>query len=83
MLTYTEVCWLATSVLTTSTCLLDWRLTCCFGVVAPQVYVVKSIYELGYHVLHTDADVTWWRDPMPWVDKVHFCDAFATTLHGP
>uniref|UniRef100_A0A7S0S184 Glycosyltransferase n=1 Tax=Chlamydomonas leiostraca TaxID=1034604 RepID=A0A7S0S184_9CHLO len=30
-----------------------------------KVQVVKMVYDLGFHVVHADSDVTWFRDPHP------------------
>ncbi|PNH11559.1 hypothetical protein TSOC_001648 [Tetrabaena socialis] len=38
------------------------------------VHVVQAVYELGVHVVHSDADVTWVADPLPY---------FLSHLGGP
>jgi len=35
-----------------------------------KVYVVKTIFDMGYHVMHSDADTTWFNDPLPWFKLV-------------
>ncbi|PNH08211.1 hypothetical protein TSOC_005297, partial [Tetrabaena socialis] len=39
-----------------------------------KVHVMKSVYELGVHVVHSDADVVWFNDPHPY---------FHARLEGP
>lgn len=39
-----------------------------------KVQITAAVYELGVHVIHSDADVTWFQDPMPY---------FAKFLDGP
>jgi len=34
-----------------------------------KVHLIKAVYELGFHVIHSDTDVTWFRDPMPYFSK--------------
>ncbi len=31
-----------------------------------KVHAVRSVYALGFNVIHSDADSTWWSDPLPW-----------------
>jgi hypothetical protein len=35
-----------------------------------KVYVMRAIYAMGFDVLHSDADSTWWNDPLPWFKQV-------------
>ncbi|MEW5310167.1 MAG: hypothetical protein WDW38_001990 [Sanguina aurantia] len=34
-----------------------------------KVHVVKAVYEMGFHILHSDTDVTWFHDPLSWFDQ--------------
>ncbi|KXZ42496.1 hypothetical protein GPECTOR_141g694 [Gonium pectorale] len=31
-----------------------------------KVHVIRTVYELGVHVVHSDADVVWFADPLPY-----------------
>lgn len=35
-----------------------------------KVFVVRAVYELGFNVIHADADVTWFRDPLDYFRRV-------------
>jgi hypothetical protein len=35
-----------------------------------QVHLTQRIYELGFHVLFSDADVSWMHDPLPYLKQV-------------
>lgn len=37
---------------------------------SPQVFVTRAVYELGFHIIHSDADSSWFRDPLEWFRKV-------------
>ncbi|GLI60714.1 hypothetical protein VaNZ11_002807 [Volvox africanus] len=39
-----------------------------------KVHVVRMVYELGFNIIHSDADVVWFRDPLPF---------FLSLLSGP
>jgi hypothetical protein len=39
-----------------------------------KVYIIAVVHELGFHVIHADTDVTWFRDPMEY---------FKNYLNGP
>ncbi|EFJ45068.1 hypothetical protein VOLCADRAFT_94533 [Volvox carteri f. nagariensis] len=39
-----------------------------------KVHIVKAVYEMGFHVIHSDADVVWFRDPLQF---------FLSQLTGP
>ncbi|GIM04886.1 hypothetical protein Vretimale_9381 [Volvox reticuliferus] len=39
-----------------------------------KVHVVRMAYELGFNIIHSDADVVWFRDPLPF---------FLSRLSGP
>ncbi|KXZ42495.1 hypothetical protein GPECTOR_141g693 [Gonium pectorale] len=32
-----------------------------------KVHVIRAVYELGVHVVHSDADVVWFADPLPYL----------------
>ncbi|GAX75130.1 hypothetical protein CEUSTIGMA_g2574.t1 [Chlamydomonas eustigma] len=34
-----------------------------------KVRITSAVYELGFHIIHSDADVTWFKDPMPFFSK--------------
>ncbi|GAX75129.1 hypothetical protein CEUSTIGMA_g2573.t1 [Chlamydomonas eustigma] len=34
-----------------------------------KVYVIAAVHELGFNVIHSDMDVTWFQDPMPFFSK--------------
>ncbi|KAG2491978.1 hypothetical protein HYH03_009709 [Edaphochlamys debaryana] len=31
-----------------------------------KVHIIKNVYEYGVHVIHSDSDVTWFNDPIPY-----------------
>ncbi|EFJ45138.1 hypothetical protein VOLCADRAFT_106094 [Volvox carteri f. nagariensis] len=31
-----------------------------------KVHIMKSVYEMGVHVVHSDMDVVWFNDPLPY-----------------
>ncbi|KAG2499383.1 hypothetical protein HYH03_002958 [Edaphochlamys debaryana] len=41
-----------------------------------KVHIAKAVYEYGVHIIHSDTDVTWFNDPLPYFhgeqwSKVH------------
>lgn len=42
------------------------NLACVFACIPEQVSVVRSVAHLGFHVVHSDIDVVWLRDPLPY-----------------
>eukprot|EP00798_Chlamydomonas_sp_ICE-L_P001026 gene1026-12705_t len=35
-----------------------------------KVHVMAAVYEMGFHVLHSDTDTTWFADPYPYFKRL-------------
>jgi len=35
-----------------------------------QVHIAQTLYGMGFHVLFSDADVSWMHDPLPYLMPV-------------
>jgi hypothetical protein len=34
-----------------------------------QVKIVHQVFQMGFHVIHADSDITWFNDPYPYFKK--------------